>query len=338
MSIESETMRVIEVRSNSIHDLKIIEQPIPRPGRGEVLIRVRAASLNYRDLVIVKGTYSSGIKYPLVPLSDCCGEIVEVGAGVTRFELGERVIPTLIQGWLSGTFVGKRRMLGWPLPGVLQDYVVVPAEDAVAAPLSLSDAEAATLPIAAVTAWMALIETGAKAGEWVLVEGTGGVALFGLQLAKAMGARVAIITSSDEKAERALALGADHAINYRTRADWDNAVLEATAGRGVNVVVETVGSTIPRALSAMASGGRAAIVGFLGSTETSLNIVPFLEKTVSVRGIACGPRDQFEAMNTAIDACGIKPVVGAVFPMERAAEAFALMERGGHFGKIVIEM
>lgn len=341
MSRSHPTMRAVEARSPDIRDLRAAEHPVPAPGPGEMLVRVRAASLNYRDLVVVKGLYKPDIGYPFVPLSDACGEVVEVGDGVTRFKIGERVVPTFIQGWPSGTPIAERRAtwtLGWPRTGVLQEYIVVPAEDAVAAPGNLSNLEAATLPIAAVTAWSALIEAGTKAGDWVLVEGTGGVALFTLQFAKAMGARVAIVTSSDEKLARVRGLGADCAINYRTTPNWEDAVREATGGRGVDVVVETAGSTLPQALSVLAFGGYVAVVGFLGGFETRLNIVPLIEKMIRVVGIAVGARDRFEAMNRAITAHDIKPVAGAVFPLDRAADAFVLMDRGGHFGKIAIEL
>ena len=341
MGATNGTMRVMEARSPNIQDLRIAEHPIPQPGSGEVLIRVRAASLNYRDLVVLKGIYKKDITYPFVPLSDACGEVVALGEAVTRFKVGDRVVPTFIQGWYSGLPIAERRAnwtLGWPRTGVLQEYVVVPAEDAVAAPANLSAVEAATLPIAAVTAWSALVESGTKAGDWVLVEGTGGVALFALQFAKAMGARVALITSSDEKVARAQSLGADCDINYRRTPDRESAVREATGGRGIDVVVETAGSTLPQALSSLAFGGCVAVVGFLGGFETRLNIVPLIEKMIRIRGIAVGARDQFEAMNRVIEAAAIKPVIGAVFSLEQAADAFALMDSGGHFGKIVVEL
>lgn len=341
MSTTHETMRAVEARSTSIRDLRITQHPVPRPRPDEVLVRVKAASLNYRDLVVVKGIYKPDITYPFVPLSDCCGEVVERGEAVTRFKVGDRVVPTFIQGWPSGMPIPERRAnwtLGWPRTGVLQDYIVVPAEDAVAAPSNLSDLEAATLPIAGVTAWSALVEGDTKAGDWVLVEGTGGVALFSLQFAKAMGARVAVISSSEEKLVRVQALGADCTVNYRRTPNWGNAVREATGGDGMDVIVETAGSTLPQALSALALGGCISVVGFLGGMETQLNIVPLIEKMIRIRGVAVGARDRFEAMNRAITSEAIKPVVEAVFPLEQASDAFALMERGGHFGKIVIEM
>lgn len=339
--MSTETMRAMQACAPGLTALKICERPIPRPGAHEILVRVKAASLNYRDLVVIKGIYKPDITFPFVPLSDACGEVAEVGSDVTRFKTGDRVVSTFIQGWPSGMPIAERRAdwtLGWPRTGVLQDYIVVPADDAVAAPPNLSDIEAATLPIAAVTAWSALTAGGIKSGDWVLVEGTGGVALFALQFAKCMGAQVALITSTDEKAARVKALGADCAINYRSTPDWEHAVRAATGGRGVDIVVKTAGSTLPQALEALAFGGFVSVVGFLGGFETRLGIVPLIEKMIRLQGIAVGPRDQFEAMNRAIVAQDIKPVIEAVFPLEQVADAFALMDRGGHFGKIVARL
>jgi NADPH:quinone reductase-like Zn-dependent oxidoreductase len=215
----------------------------------------------------------------------------------------------------------------------------VPAEDAVAAPAHLTDEEAATLPIAALTAWSTLQEGGVKPGTWVLVEGTGGVALLALQFAKLAGARVIVLSSSDEKLARAKALGADATINYRTMPEWAAPARQATGGRGVDIVVETGGaSTLPQALAATAFGGFVGVVGFVGGFEATIDVRRLLGPMVRVQGIAVGPRSRFEAMNRAIAAHGLRPVVDSTFPLEAAAEAFALMERGGHFGKIVVSL
>jgi NADPH:quinone reductase-like Zn-dependent oxidoreductase len=231
----------------------------------------------------------------------------------------------------------RERTLGGPLTGVLQDYVVVPSEDAVAVPSHLTDEEAATLPIAALTAWSTLQEGGVKPGDWVLVEGTGGVALFALQLAKLAGARVVALSSSDEKLARARALGADATINYRTAPEWAGAAREATGGRGVDIVVETGGAgTLPQALAAVAFGGFVGVVGFVGGFEARLDVRQLLGPMIRLQGIAVGSRSRFEAMNRAIATHGLRPVIDRTFPLEAAAEAFALMERGGHFGKIAV--
>ena len=336
------TMRAVEASAFGLDDLRLVERPVPRPGPGEVLIRVRAASLNYRDLVILKGVYRPDLPLPYVPVSDGCGEVVTVGEGVARFRVGDQVVPTYTQGWIDGLPTPEQRTqrtLGAPLAGLLQDYVAVPAEDAVAAPPHLTDVEAATLPIAALTAWSTLQEGGVKPGDWVLVEGTGGVALFALQLAKLAGARVVVLSSSDEKLARARALGADAAINYWTTPEWAAPVREATGGRGVDIVVETAGaSTLPQALAAAAFGGFIGVVGFVGGFEAKIDVRRLLGPMVRLQGIAVGSRSRFEAMNRAIAAHELRPVVDRVFPLEASAEAFALMERGGHFGKIAVSL
>jgi NADPH:quinone reductase-like Zn-dependent oxidoreductase len=337
-----ETMRAAEASAFGLDALRLVERPVPRPGRGEVLVRVRAASLNYRDLVILKGVYRPDLPLPYVPVSDGCGEVAEVGEGVTRFRVGDRVVPTYTQGWIDGLptpEMRRERTLGGPFAGLLQEYVVVPAEDAVAPPAHLSDAEAATLPIAALTAWSTLQEGGVKPGAWVLVEGTGGVALFALQLAKLAGARVVALSSSDEKLARARELGADATINYRKVPAWGGAAREATGGRGVDIVVETgCAETLPQALAATAFGGFVGVIGFVGGFEAKLDVRQLLGPMVRLQGIAVGSRSRFEAMNRAIAAHGLRPVIDSTFPLEAAAEAFALMERGGHFGKIVVSL
>lgn len=336
------SMRAVEAPAFGLDALRLVERPVPRPGPGEILVRVRAASLNYRDLVILKGIYRPDLPLPYVPVSDGCGEVAEVGEGVTRFRVGDRAVPTYTQGWIDGLPTPEmraQRTLGAPLTGLLQEYVVVPAEDAVAPPAHLSEAEAATLPIAALTAWSALQEGGVKPGDWVLVEGTGGVALFALQLAKLAGARVIALSSSDEKLARVRALGADVTINYRTTPAWAAPAREATGGRGVDIVVETGGaSTLPQALAAAAFGGFVGVVGFVGGFEATVDVRRLLGPMIRVQGIAVGSRSRFEAMNRAIATHGLRPVVDSVFPLEDAAGAFALMERGGHVGKIVLSL
>lgn len=336
------TMRAVEAPAFRLDALRLVERPVPRPERGEILVRVRAASLNYRDLAILKDRYQPELPLPYVPASDASGEVVAVGDGVTRFRAGDRALPIYIQGWTDGPLPPEQRRartLGGPLTGVLQDYVVVPAEDAVAVPVHLTDEEAATLPIAALTAWSTLQEGGVKPGDWVLVEGTGGVALFALQLAKLAGARVIVLSSSDEKLARAKALGADATINYRTTPEWAAPAREATGGRGVDIVVETGGAaTLPQALLAAALGGFVGVIGFVGGLEARIDVRRLLAPMARVQGIVVGSRSRFEAMNRAIAAHQLRPVVDRVFPLEAAAEAFALMERGGHFGKIVVSL
>jgi len=333
------TMRALQAHAFGIDALRLGERDVPRPRRGEILIRVRAASLNYRDLVILKGAYLPTLPMPYVPASDACGEVVEIGEEVSRFKVGDRAMPIYTQGWHDGMPTPEqrtKRTLGAPLTGVLQELVCVPAEDAVAVPSHLTDVEAATLPIAAVTAWSTLMEGGVKAGATVLVQGTGGVALFALQLAKLFGASVVILSSSDEKLARAQRLGADIGINYRSTSNWEPLVRDATRGRGADIVVETAGATLQKSIGALAFGGFVGVVGFVAGMEATVQLRTLIGPMVRIQGIAVGSRARFEAMNRAIEQHRLRPVVDSTLPLENAAEAFRRMERGEHFGKIVI--
>lgn len=334
-------VRAIEAKAFSIDGLNLVDRPVPSPRRGEILIRVKAVSLNYRDLAILVRKYLPNLALPYVPASDACGEVVEVGEEVTRFKVGDRVMPLYTQGWHDGLptlELRTKRTLGAPLTGVLQEYVVVPAEDAVSVPEHLTDVEAATLPIAALTAWSTLQEGGVKSGDTVLVQGTGGVSLFALQFAKLAGARVIALSSSDEKLERAKRLGADVGINYRTTSDWQVAVKEATQGRGVEIVVETAGATLDKSLASVAFGGFIGIVGFVAGYKAEIPLRAIIGPMVRMQGIAVGSRARFEAMNRAIAQHRLKPVVDSVFPLEKTRHAFLRMEKGQHFGKIVVEI
>ena len=334
-------MRAMEAWDFSIDALKLGERPVPKVRRGEILVRIKAASLNYRDLAILTQKYMATLPLPYVPASDCGAEVVEVGDEVTRFKVGDRVTPVYTQGWHDGYPTPEqrtKRTLGAPLSGVLQDYVVVPAEDAVSIPSNLSDAEAATLPIAALTAWSTLQEGGIKAGDTVLVQGTGGVALFALQFAKIMGARVVALSSRDEKLARAKQLGADIGINYRVTPGWGLAVKEATGGRGVDIIVETAGATMEQSLAAVAFGGFIGIVGFVAGMKAEIPLRSIIGPMIRIQGIAVGSRVRFEAMNRAIALHKLKPVVDSTFPLEKAADAFRHMEQGKHFGKVVISI
>lgn len=334
-------MRAMEAREFSIDALKLGERPVPKPRRGEILVRIKAASLNYRDLAVLVQKYLPTLALPYVPASDAAGEVVEIGEEVTRFKVGDRVMPIYTQGWHDGMptlELRTKRTLGAPLSGVLQEYVAVPAEDAVSIPAHLSDAEAATLPIAALTAWSTLQEGGVKPGDTVLVQGTGGVSLFALQFAKLAGARVIALSSSDEKLSRAKQLGADVGINYRTKPDWNVAVREATQGKGVEIVVETAGATLDKSLASLAFGGFVGIVGFVAGYKAEIPLRAVIGPMVRIQGIAVGSRARFEAMNRAIALQKLKPVVDSVFPLAKAADAFRYMEQGKHFGKIVVEI
>jgi NADPH:quinone reductase-like Zn-dependent oxidoreductase len=335
------TMRALEASAFSIDSLKLVERPVPAVRRGEILVRIRAASLNYRDLAILAQGYLPTLPLPYVPASDGCGEVVAIGDEVTRFKVGDRVAPVYTQGWHDGKptiEMRTKRTLGAPLSGVLQEYVAVPAEDAVAVPAHLTDAEVATLPIAALTAWSTLEEGDVKSGDTVLVQGTGGVALFALQFAKLAGARVIALSSSDEKLARAKALGADVGINYRTTPDWQVAVKEATGGRGVDIVVETAGATLDKSLASLAFGGFIGVVGFVAGYEAKIPLRAVLGPMIRIQGIAVGSRARFEAMNRAIALHGLKPVIDSTFPLARGADAFRHLASGQHFGKVVIDV
>jgi NADPH:quinone reductase-like Zn-dependent oxidoreductase len=333
--------RAYEIRSaDGIDALALAERVSKDPGHGEVRIRVRAVSLNYRDLATVLDPAPRNIRYPRTPCSDAAGEVVAVGPGVTRVSVGDRVASCFFQGWAGGPITSEAMAsaLGGAVDGVLAEEVVLAQEGVVAFPSHLSFAEAATLPCAGLTAWHALVEKGAlKAGETVLLLGTGGVSIFALQFAVMHGARVVVTSSSDEKLERAHAMGAWKTVNYRQTPDWDKAVLELTGGRGADHVVEVGGpGTLQRSLAACRAGGRVSFIGILaGGTVDPL---PIMRKSLAVQGIYVGSRRMFEVMNRAIEAAKMRPVIDRIFPFGEARQAFHAMRAAGHFGKLVIEV
>jgi NADPH:quinone reductase-like Zn-dependent oxidoreductase len=336
-------MRVLEIQGGfGLDHLALVERPDPRPGAGQVLVRLRAASLNFRDLLTVEGKYNPKQPLPLIPCSDGAGEVVEAGEGVTRVRPGDRVCTTFAQQWIAGrpTRERLRSTLGGPLDGALAELAVFDQEGVVKAPDHLSDEEAATLPCAAVTAWSALVtEGGITAGDTVLVQGTGGVSLFALQLAKLLGARVVATSSQDEKLAKARALGADETINYREVPAWGVRAKELTGGMGVDQVVEVGGAgTLPQSLQAVRFGGTISLIGNLAGTKTELLLTHVFMQRIRLNGILVGDRESFEAMNRAIALHRLRPVVDRVFPLEEAPAAFAHMAAGGHFGKIVIRL
>ncbi len=334
-------MRAWEIRGDfGIANLAIAEKPEPEPGPGEVVVEVRACSLNYRDLQVVRGQYGSNTRLPLVPFSDGAGEVVAVGEGVARFAQGDRVSGIFMQGWISGeiTPAAAATALGGAIDGMLSEKVVLSEEGLVRIPEHLSFEEASTLPCAAVTAWNGLVEKGGlKAGETVLVQGTGGVSLFALQFAKMFGARAIATSSSDEKLERALTLGASDGINYKKNPGWDERALELTGGRGVDHVVEVGGpDTLNGSLSAVRMGGGIYMIGVLTGISGEVNTALILRKSVRVQGIYVGSRAMFEAMNRAISLNELRPVIDRAFSFEEVPDALRHMESGAHFGKIVV--
>lgn len=333
-------MRAFEIRDAfGIDALQLTEYDTPKPQHGQVLIRVHATSLNYRDLMTVQHGASRNLPLPLVPLSDGAGEVVAVGDGVTRVAVGDRVMGIFMQNWLDGgaAKAHANSALGGTLNGMLAEYVVLHENGVVPIPAYLSYQEAATLPCAAVTAWQGLITQGnIQAGNTVLALGTGGVSIFALQFALVSGARVIITSSSDAKLARAQQLGATELINYQTTPDWDQRVLELTDGIGVDHVVEVGGAgTLEKSLRAVRTGGTVSLIGVLtggGTADPSM----VLRKSIRLQGIYVGSRAMFEAMNRAMTVHTIRPVIDRVFPFEETRAALKYMESAAHFGKIVI--
>ncbi len=320
-------------------NLGLEERPDPVPGPGEVLLRMRAASLNYRDVLMVDGSYNPKQRLPLIPASDGVGEVIAVGAGVTRVKTGERVCPIFARDYIAGepTRDRLRSTLGGPFDGTLCEQMVVPAESVVRVPGQLDDAQAACLPCAGVTAYNALIaQGGLQPGQTVLTLGTGGVSIFALQIAKLAGARVIITSSSDEKLARAKQLGADFTINHRSTPGWGNEVRALTGGRGVDHVIEVGGAgTLSESLRAVRPGGTVSIIGVLAGTATKLDLLPVLMQNVRLQGVFVGHREHLEALCNAA-AVGIRPVVDRVFALHEARAAFDHLASGAHFGKVCI--
>jgi NADPH:quinone reductase-like Zn-dependent oxidoreductase len=336
-------MRVYEIRDTfGIDALQLTQRPDPTPGPGQVLVRVRAVSLNYRDLLVTKGQYDPRMNRPRVPCSDGAGEVTAVGPSVSRVQVGDRVAGAFFQNWLDGELssVKVRHALGGDLDGMLAEQVVLREEGVVKFPEHLSFEEAATLPCAALTAWNALLSEGdLSPGDTVLLQGTGGVSLFALQFSRLAGARVLITSSSDEKLQRAKALGADGLINYKTTPDWDKKARELTDGVGADHVVEVGGSgTLNRSLRAVRTGGRISLIGVLAGAGGPIDTILILMRAVRLRGIYVGSRALFEAMNRAIGLHRLKPVIDRVFPFEEARQALHFLESGAHFGKVVIRV
>jgi NADPH:quinone reductase-like Zn-dependent oxidoreductase len=336
-------VRVFQIENDwGMDNLRLSSRPDPRPGPGQVLLRMRAASLNYRDLVVPMrgyGQYTGTL--PLIPVSDGVGQVVEVGAGVTRVKVGERACPMFNQHWISGEPSMERLAhgsLGGPIDGTMADLMCLPEAGVLAAPAHLSDEEAATLPCAALTAWSAIVTYDSLGpGSRVLVQGTGGVALFALQFAKLLGAHVTVISSSDEKIARAKELGADAAINYSTAPEWYKATREITAGKGYDHIVELGGEkTLPQSLRCIRPGGTLSMIGVLSGGVMSAQLGLVVTRQVRLQGITVGHRDGFEAMMRAIGQHKLKPVVGKVFAFEELKEALAYLKSGAHFGKVCI--
>jgi NADPH:quinone reductase-like Zn-dependent oxidoreductase len=319
-----------------------VERSDPKPAYRQVMVNVKACSLNFRDLGIVRGTYRMPVRENLIPLSDGAGEVIEVGPGVTRVRVGDRVAGCFFQRWAGGDPPADvhTSALGGGIDGMLAEYAVLEEDGIVKIPAHLSLEEGATLPCAGVTVWNAMTEHAKLiAGQTVLLQGTGGVSIFGLQFARMMGIQVIITSSSDDKLARAKALGANHGINYKTTPDWEKAALGLTGGRGVDHVVEVGGAaTLARSFGAIRVGGKITMIGGLSGPATEINPGLIFARRANVQGISVGSMQMFETMGRAIAVSGIKPIIDKVFPFDEAQAAYRHMASGAHFGKIVIHV
>lgn len=332
--------RAIELAAPGVEGIVAAEREPPEPGPGEALVRLAGACLNYRDAVVVWGLLP-GLDYPFVPLSDGCGTIVAVGSEVERVRAGDRVAPAFYPDWLDGppTRENKRVVLGEGRDGCCAQHLLTTAEALVRVPEHLSDLEAATLPCAAVTAWRAVAVDGAAGpGKTVVVQGTGGVSIFALQIARALGARVIATSSQDEKLERCRTLGADSTVNYRTHPDWSAEVRALTDGRGADVIVDVGGAgSIEQSVRAAAVGGHVAIVGILaGVGDAALSVATAMRRNLTLKGVTVGSRTDFENLCRFLGEHRLHPVISDTFAMEDLGRAVEHLEAGRHFGKIAI--
>jgi len=334
-------MRVFQIEGDwGMDNLRLSVRPQPAPGPGQVLLRMKASSLNYRDLVVPDRGYGSHTgTLPLIPVSDGVGEVVAVGTEVRRVAVGDRVCPAFFPHWITGEpSLERMTSLGGPIDGTMAEYMCLPEESVAKAPPHLTDTEAATRPCAALTAWSALVTSGAtRPGDRVLVQGCGGVALFAVTFAKLLGAHVTVISSSDERIARVKALGADAAINYRAVPEWAKATREITDGRGYDLVVELGGEkTLPQSLRCIRPGGTLAMIGVLSGSAMATSLGLIVTRQVRLQGVTVGHRDGFVAMLRAIDLHQVKPVVDRVFAFAELKEAMAYLRSGAQFGKVCI--
>ncbi|MCC7549626.1 MAG: NAD(P)-dependent alcohol dehydrogenase [Burkholderiales bacterium] len=334
-------MKQYELQHRSgLDSLTRVERADPRPGPGQVLIAVKACSLNFRDLLVARGAYGAPPPLGRVPLSDGAGEVIEIGAGVTRVKVGERVAGIFMQGWIAGDVTAEvaGTALGGAVDGMLSQYVVLSEQGVVKVPAHLSYVEAAALPCAAVTAWNALVRHArVKAGDVVVLQGTGGVSLFALQFARMHGARCIITSSSDEKLEIARRMGADETIHYGREPDWDRAVMARTDGRGADVVVEVGGAgTLEKSFNAVRPGGSVQLIGVLTGVAGPIPTAAILRRSITVQGIYVGSREMFEEMNRAIELHAMKPHIDRSFDFEQARVAYEHLAGASHAGKVAI--
>ena len=334
-------MKAIQLTAFGLENLSTATLDTPEPGPGEVLVRMAAASVNPRDFQIVTGNFTPNVPLPLIPLSDGAGEVVAIGEGVSRAAVGDLVTPLFFPDWLSGEALSgeRQRSSGLEAPGTLREYAVYPESEIARAASHLSAEEAACYPCAGITAWTSLVtRSGIGAGDTVLVQGTGGVAMMGLQLARGLGARVIVLSSSDERLEQARELGADYGINYQKNPDWGPLAFEF-AGHGVDAVLETGGAgTLENSLAAIRHGGHINIIGYVTGIDMGITVFPLIVKSANLHGIGTGHRDDYEAMMKFVQNHGIRPPISARYPMEDTATALQDLADGGHFGKLVVSI
>jgi NADPH:quinone reductase-like Zn-dependent oxidoreductase len=335
-------MKVFQLQDDwSIDNLTLTERPMPKPDTGQVLLQLKAASLNFRDLVVPQRGYGALTgTLPLIPISDGVGEVIAIGEGVRRVVVGDRVCPVMIQSWISGppTMEKLSSTLGGPLDGVMTEYMALSEQGVVKTPEHLNNEEAATLPCAALTAWSAVVTDGqVKAGDRVLVQGTGGVSLFALQFAKLHGAHVIVTSSSDEKLQRAINLGADEGINYLSTPEWGKEVKRMTGAEGVDLIIEVGGQkTLPQSLRAIRAGGTICLIGVLSGLNMDVSLGLIVTRKVRLQGITVGNRDGMEAMMRAISQHSLKPVIDRIFAFEKLRDALDYLAHSVHFGKVCI--
>lgn len=335
-------MRVFQIEGDwGMDNLKVSQRQEPQAGPGQVLVRMSASSLNFRDLVVPErgyGSYTGSL--PLIPVSDGVGVVCDIGPGVSRVAAGERVCPTYFQNWVGGEPNLERltQSLGGPMDGTMTDVMCLSEQGVVKVPGYLTDTEAASLPCAALTAWSALTSgSTVKVGDHVLIQGCGGVALFAVQFARLLGAHITVITSSDERMERVRQLGADAVINYRAVPEWAKATRDITLGRGYDLIVELGGEkTLPQSLRCIRPGGTIAMIGILSGSSMSASLGLIVTRQVRLQGVTVGHRDGFEAMIRAMDQHQVKPVVDRTFGFEELKAAMAYLKSGAQFGKVCI--
>ena len=335
-------MKAMHLTDFGLDHLAVVDTSEPgEPASGEVLVKFAAAAVNPRDSQIIAGQFTPNVEFPLIPLSDGAGEVVAVGPEVKRVAVGDLVTPLFFPNWFSGEALGAERAVssGLEAPGVMRELAIYNEAAVVPAATHLSAAEAACLPCASLTAWTALVEkSGIGAGDCVLIQGTGGVAIAALQLVKALGAQAIVISSSDEKLQRAGDLGADHAINYLADPGWGSAAFELSGG-GVDAVIEIGGTgTLENSLAAIRHGGHINIIGYMAGVEMGITVFPLIIKNANLHGIGTGNRDSYEAMMDLIGEKRIRPVIDREYAFNELAAALTDLDNGGHFGKLVLNI